>query len=242
MRFTFGMRIMGAGPILQKELAGLETQLAAAATIYPSLTNRTTPGPTITGLVEAGSSAPRPARGSGAGRRRAPKEARAKYERMLLAALALLRAGGLKRRQAVEKDVPPDRCIALDLEICNRAKAVGGAGPSPEGRGRGWEQRLRGRCLSPAQFLLDQRGEVARADRQHLVVEVVSGWCTGTPPLSAPCWPMNRKQPGRSRSMKEKSSPPITGGLSLDDAGLAQHLAAASAARPVSAAWFTVGG
>ena len=30
VRFTFGMRIMGAGPILQKELAGLETQVAAA--------------------------------------------------------------------------------------------------------------------------------------------------------------------------------------------------------------------
>ena len=47
VRFCFGFRYLAAGPIMQKELAGLETQLAAAATIYPSLHNGTEPSPTF---------------------------------------------------------------------------------------------------------------------------------------------------------------------------------------------------
>jgi 3-hydroxybutyryl-CoA dehydrogenase len=94
VRFTFGMRIMGAGPILQKELAGLETQLAAQATIYPSLCNRTTPGPTITRLVEEGKLGAKTGEGFWTWTPESAKEAREKYERMLLAALTLLRQEG----------------------------------------------------------------------------------------------------------------------------------------------------
>ena len=43
VRFGFGFRYIAAGPIMQKEHAGLEVHAAAAATIYPSLSNVSTP-------------------------------------------------------------------------------------------------------------------------------------------------------------------------------------------------------
>lgn len=90
VRFGFGFRYVAAGPILQKELAGLETQLAAAQTIYPSLNNSAEPSPTLRRLVEEG----RIGTKSGRGFREWPPEAaereRDAYERRLLAALRLL--------------------------------------------------------------------------------------------------------------------------------------------------------
>ena len=94
VRYTFGMRIMGAGPILQKELAGLETQLAAAATHlpFPHQARHAEPG-----AGEAG--------GRGQARRQDRRGVLAldagdhrrgarRYERLLLAAAALLREEG----------------------------------------------------------------------------------------------------------------------------------------------------
>ena len=92
VRYTFGMRLMGAGPILQKELAGLETQLAAATTIYPSLSTRDSPGPTLRGLVAEGKLGPKTGQGFWAWTPESTAAAKAKYETMLLAALALLKA------------------------------------------------------------------------------------------------------------------------------------------------------
>lgn len=91
VRYAFGFRYVAAGPILQKELAGLETQLAAARTIYPSLCNDPAPSPTLERLVADG----RLGAKSGRGFRDWPPEAvareRARYERTLIAALRLLR-------------------------------------------------------------------------------------------------------------------------------------------------------
>ncbi len=91
VRYAFGFRYIAAGPILQKELAGLETQLAAARTIYPSLCNDATPSPTLARLVAEG----RLGAKGGRGFRDWPPEAvareRARCERTLLAAMRLLR-------------------------------------------------------------------------------------------------------------------------------------------------------
>lgn len=43
VRFGFGFRYLAAGPVLQKEHAGLDVHAAAAATIYPSLSNAQEP-------------------------------------------------------------------------------------------------------------------------------------------------------------------------------------------------------
>ena len=94
VRFTFGMRIMGAGPILQKELAGLETQLAAAATIYPSLHNGTEPSQTLARLVAEGRLGPKTGRGFWEWTEESAARERARYERALLAAARVLREEG----------------------------------------------------------------------------------------------------------------------------------------------------
>jgi 3-hydroxybutyryl-CoA dehydrogenase len=54
VRFGFGFRFVAAGPMLLKEFAGFDTQHAAASRIYPSLCNRSSPGPTLQGLVDRG--------------------------------------------------------------------------------------------------------------------------------------------------------------------------------------------
>jgi 3-hydroxybutyryl-CoA dehydrogenase len=90
VRFGFGFRYVAAGPILQKELAGLETHLAAGQAIYPSLNNSAEPSPTLRRLVEAGKFGTK----SGEGFRPWPPDVaereRQRYERVLQAAVRLL--------------------------------------------------------------------------------------------------------------------------------------------------------
>ena len=45
VRFGFGFRYLAAGPVLQRDHAGLDVHCAAAATMYPSLSNAATAGP-----------------------------------------------------------------------------------------------------------------------------------------------------------------------------------------------------
>ena len=54
VRYGFGFRYAAAGPILQKELSGLDTQLAAASSIYGSLCNDPQPGEGLRRLVAQG--------------------------------------------------------------------------------------------------------------------------------------------------------------------------------------------
>jgi len=54
VRYGFGLRYLAAGPVLQKDIAGLDIHCAAAATMYPNLANNTAPGAALSGLVAAG--------------------------------------------------------------------------------------------------------------------------------------------------------------------------------------------
>jgi 3-hydroxybutyryl-CoA dehydrogenase len=90
VRFAFGFRYVGAGPILQKELAGLETQLAAAEAIYPSLCNDARPSATLQRLVSAGHLGAKTGLGFRPWPPAAVAQERARYEQTLLAATRLL--------------------------------------------------------------------------------------------------------------------------------------------------------
>lgn len=54
VRFGFGFRYLAAGPILQRDHAGLDVHCAAAATMYPDLARNTEPSPSLTSRVAQG--------------------------------------------------------------------------------------------------------------------------------------------------------------------------------------------
>ncbi|APX73762.1 3-hydroxyacyl-CoA dehydrogenase family protein [Achromobacter insolitus] len=54
VRYGFGFRYIAAGPLLQKDLAGIDIHCAAAATMYPHLRTDDRPSPLMRELVEQG--------------------------------------------------------------------------------------------------------------------------------------------------------------------------------------------
>ncbi|MBI5259722.1 MAG: 3-hydroxyacyl-CoA dehydrogenase [Burkholderiales bacterium] len=54
VRFGFGFRFLAAGPVLQRDHGGVDVHCAAAATIYPSLSNATEPARTLREHAAAG--------------------------------------------------------------------------------------------------------------------------------------------------------------------------------------------
>lgn len=90
VRFGFGFRYLAAGPVLQRDHAGLDVHCAAAATMYPSLSSATEPARVLKGHVDAG----RLGMKAGAGFYDWPEDRRlaerARYDRLLQHGLALL--------------------------------------------------------------------------------------------------------------------------------------------------------
>ena len=54
VRFGFGFRYLAAGPVMQRDHAGLDVHCAAAATMYPSLSNTDQPSAALRERVAAG--------------------------------------------------------------------------------------------------------------------------------------------------------------------------------------------
>ena len=54
VRFGFGFRFLAAGPVMQRDHAGIDVHCAAAATMYPSLSNTTEPALALRERVAAG--------------------------------------------------------------------------------------------------------------------------------------------------------------------------------------------
>ena len=90
VRFGFGFRFLAAGPVRQRDLAGLDIHCAAAATIYPSLCNDAQPAAVLQQHVRDG----RVGMKAGAGFEDWPAARReaetARYDRLLRQGLVLL--------------------------------------------------------------------------------------------------------------------------------------------------------
>jgi 3-hydroxybutyryl-CoA dehydrogenase len=91
VRYGFGFRYVAAGPILQKEFAGLDTQINAARTIYPSLCVSSEPSRTLTQIVGEGRLGMKSGRGFWDWPPERVQAELERYQKTLMGALRLLR-------------------------------------------------------------------------------------------------------------------------------------------------------
>jgi 3-hydroxybutyryl-CoA dehydrogenase len=92
VRYGFGFRYIAAGPILQKELSGLDVNLAASRVVYPDLCNDAVPIPTLAKKVAAGETGMKSGRGFYDWPPERIAAEKARYEAALKRGLAVLRA------------------------------------------------------------------------------------------------------------------------------------------------------
>ncbi len=90
VQYGFGMRFLGAGPFLQKDIAGLDIHHAAATTIYPDLCNDIVPVPFIAERAVRGDHGMKSGRGFYRWTADTARATRARYEKALVKALAVL--------------------------------------------------------------------------------------------------------------------------------------------------------
>jgi 3-hydroxybutyryl-CoA dehydrogenase len=99
VRYGFGFRYVAAGPILQKELSGLDTQLAAGRSIYPALSTGTKPSRVLTELVAAGHLGTKTGQGFWRWTPERIAMEQERFEQTLIAAVKLLGVSSLDRPQ-----------------------------------------------------------------------------------------------------------------------------------------------
>lgn len=90
VRFGFGFRFLAAGPVLQRDHAGLEVHCAAGATMYPSLAANTEPAKCLADRVAEGKFGMKTGEGFFKWTPESIAAERQRYQNMLLAGLALL--------------------------------------------------------------------------------------------------------------------------------------------------------
>lgn len=90
VRFGFGFRFLAAGPVMQRDHAGIDTHCAAAATMYPSLAANTVPARALSDRVARGELGMKTGQGFFAWPPEAVAAERARYDALLRAGLQLL--------------------------------------------------------------------------------------------------------------------------------------------------------
>jgi 3-hydroxybutyryl-CoA dehydrogenase len=100
VRFGFGFRYVAAGPILQKEMAGLDTQLEAGRTIYPCLCTSSEPSPGLQQKVSAGRLGMKNGKGFWDWTPEEAARVKARYQGLLQRASVLLRENPFEKADA----------------------------------------------------------------------------------------------------------------------------------------------
>ena len=90
VRYGFGFRYLAAGPLLQRDHAGLDVHCAGARTIYPDLCNADEPSAYMSDKVEAGHIGMKAKHGFYDWTDETIAAEKARYERALVASLAIL--------------------------------------------------------------------------------------------------------------------------------------------------------
>lgn len=91
VRFGFGFRYLAAGPVLQKDIAGIDIHCAAATTMYPHLANDAQPAKVLRDKVSSGRLGMKTGEGFYRWTPESAEKEKARYERALLAALEILK-------------------------------------------------------------------------------------------------------------------------------------------------------
>ena len=90
VRFGFGFRFLAAGPVLQRDHAGIDVHCPAAATMYPTLATNTVPSRALTERLESGRFGMKTGEGFYQWTPEAIAAERKRYDDMLMAGLRLL--------------------------------------------------------------------------------------------------------------------------------------------------------
>ncbi len=90
VRFGFGFRFLAAGPVLQRDHAGIEVHCAAAATMYPTLSNTDVPAQALRDRVAQGQLGMKTGKGFFDWPDDRKRAERARYDALLRQGLALL--------------------------------------------------------------------------------------------------------------------------------------------------------
>ncbi len=94
VRFGFGFRFLAAGPVLQRDHAGIEVHCAAAATMYPTLSNTDVPAQALRDRVARGDLGMKTGKGFFDWPEDRRLAERARYDALLRQGLALLASYG----------------------------------------------------------------------------------------------------------------------------------------------------